>query len=63
MLQNAIVSVRCHRAILEFQMRLRQEALQTISPSLLDIFHYPIPTFSEKPIISTATGLSAAHSC
>jgi hypothetical protein len=33
-----------------------QEALQTIFPSLLDIFYHPISTFSEKPTFSTATG-------
>jgi hypothetical protein len=34
----------------------RQEALQTIFPSLLDIFYHPIfDFFSEKPSFSTAT--------
>jgi hypothetical protein len=35
----------------------RQEALQTIFPSFLDIFYHPIfRPFSEKPTFSTATG-------
>jgi hypothetical protein len=34
----------------------RQEALQTIIPSRLDIFYHPIvDIFSEKPTFSTAT--------
>ena len=39
------------------EIALRQEALQTISLSLLDIFYQPIVDFfSEKPTFSTATG-------
>ena len=61
MQQNAIVSVRCHRAILEFQMRLRQEALQTISPSLSDIFHHPIPIFSETDFFNSHRTIGGAQ--
>jgi len=34
----------------------RQEALQTIFPSLLDIFYHPIFDFSQENRFSTTTG-------
>src|ERR1700722_1273800 len=39
----------------------RQEALQTIFPTALDIFYHPIFNFPEKPTLSTATGIITTY--
>jgi hypothetical protein len=44
------------------KIRSRQEALQTISPSFLDIFYHRIfGFFGGKPTFSTATGIITTY--